>query len=439
MIASQPEPEVIRDPLWDNIRLDRTAQLVLDTPAVQRLRYIRQLGHAFLVYPGATHTRFEHALGAYHLARRALAALDERGEMAGIPERDRIALQLAALLHDIGHYPFSHALEEAGFPSHEAQGVILLSEGELGEQLESIGGARLADDIGALIRGRSPSPLQGLISGSLDLDKIDYLSRDARMCGVPYGTVDVDRLLATITIVDGTMERRNGGTGTGAEVGVHEKGVSALESLLFAKYQMYRNVYWHHAVRAATCMFKRAARGAVQDGLFSMEEVARLTDDALMDRLIRAESRLAISVRERRLFKRALDVPASEVPEFDEGWASEDPALLERVEDEVAVACGLETGELLIDFPERASMMAVNLPLVTRSGVAERLTGEGRAGHLGLPRVADELYQSARRLRVFVARPPTRAPEFVPRLVGLPGDEVLRRLERGTLAHAGSA
>jgi hypothetical protein len=176
----------------------------------------------------------------------------------------------------------------------------------------------------------------------------------------------------------------------------------------------------------------------VRDGLFTMPEVARLTDDALMDRLIRAESTLAISVRERRLFKRALDVPASEVPEFDEGWASDDPELLERVEDEVATACGLEAGELLIDFPERTSMLAVDIPLVTRSGAAERLTGEGRAGHLGLPRVADELYQSARRLRVFVARPPARAPDFVPRLVGLPGSEVLRRLERGTLALVGS-
>ena len=429
MIDRVPEPEFIRDPLWDNIRLDSTAQLVLDTPAVQRLRYIRQLGHAFLVYPGATHTRFEHALGAYHLTRRALAALEERGELTGIAERECLALRLAALLHDIGHYPFSHALEEAGFPSHEAQGVMLLSEGELGEELDRIGGPDLADEIGALIRGRSESPLQGLISGSLDLDKIDYLSRDARMCGVPYGTVDVDRLLATITITDGHRGAR-------AEVGVHEKGVSALESLLFAKYQMYRNVYWHHAVRSATCMFKRAARGAVHDGLFTMDEVAGLTDDALMDRLIRARSALAMAVRERRLFKRALDVPASEVPGFDEGWASDDPALLERVEDAVAVACGLAEGELLIDFPERASMLAVDLPLVTRSGLAERLTDEGRAGHLGLPRVADELYQSARRLRVFVARPPTRAPEFVAALVGLPGHEVARRLERGTVASA---
>ena len=202
--------DVIRDPLWDNVRLDEAALMALDTPPVQRLRYVRQLGHAFLVYPGATHTRFEHALGAYHLTREALAALEERGELAQVDEGDCLAVRLAALLHDIGHYPFSHALEEAGFPHHEQLGVAKLSRGELGERLERIGGSDLARRVGALITGTSDSPLQGLISGSLDLDKIDYLSRDARMCGVPYGAVDVDRLLASLTIVAETAPARIG-------------------------------------------------------------------------------------------------------------------------------------------------------------------------------------------------------------------------------------
>ncbi|MEO8089863.1 MAG: HD domain-containing protein, partial [Gemmatimonadales bacterium] len=111
-------PEIIRDPLWDNIRVDRPALLALDTPAVQRLRYIRQVGHTFLVYPGATHSRFEHALGAFHLTRRALAALEELGDLGPVSAEECLAVRMAALLHDIGHYPFSHALEEAGFPSH---------------------------------------------------------------------------------------------------------------------------------------------------------------------------------------------------------------------------------------------------------------------------------------------------------------------------------
>jgi HD superfamily phosphohydrolase len=401
----RPDPDVIRDPLWDNIRLDAAALTVLDTPPVQRLRYIRQLGHAFLVYPGATHTRFEHALGAYHLTCRALGSLADRGELDSVPEDERVAVRLAALLHDIGHYPFSHALEEAGFPSHEAQGVSLLPEGELGVVLRSIGGDGLAERIGALIRGRSPSPLQGLISGSLDLDKIDYLSRDARMCGVPYGTVDVDRLLAAITVVDGTARR---------EMGVHEKGVSALESLLFAKYQMYRNVYWHHAVRSATCMFKRAARGAVLAGVLEMHDVASLTDDAFMEILMQHDPLgLARAVRERRLYKRLWDVPASDVHVTAAAWLDGDGKTLELVEDALAQEAGLAPGELLLDFPSRPSMLSVDLALRLRDGGVERLTDAGRAGHLGLPRVAEELYQSARRLRVFTARPARLALERV--------------------------
>ncbi|MBA3521541.1 MAG: HD domain-containing protein, partial [Gemmatimonadales bacterium] len=418
---SVAELEVIRDPLWDNIRLDRPALLVLDTPAVQRLRYIRQVGHAFLVYPGASHTRFEHALGAYHLTKRALAVLEERGELDLVPPTDPLAVRLGALLHDIGHYPFSHALEEAGFPSHEKLGVAKLSQGELAERLAEIGGADFAARLGELITGESASPLQGLISGSLDLDKIDYLSRDARMCGVPYGTVDVDRLLSSITLVETARGRY--------EVGVQEKGVSALESLLFAKYQMYRNVYWHHAVRSATCMFKRAVRGAVARGNITVETIEEATDDGLMELLItRDRNALAASIKARRLHKRALDLPASDVPGEVGPWVSEDPDLLERVEDALAGQVGLEPGELLLDFPARSSMLGVNLPLRTRGGAVERLTDAGRAGQLGLPRVADELYRSARRLRVFVAKAPARPLEGLLDLLTCPAAEVERRV-----------
>ena len=415
------ELEVIRDPLWDNIRLEPAALLALDTGVVQRLRYIRQVGHAFLVYPGATHTRFEHALGAYHLTKRALAVLEERGELDRVAADDCLAVRMAALLHDIGHYPFSHALEEAAFPSHETLGVAKLSQGELGERLAEIGGRDFAATVGKLITGESPSSLQGLISGSLDLDKIDYLSRDARMCGVPYGTVDVDRLLSSLTLVE-TAPRRY-------EVGVMEKGVSALESLLFAKYQMYRNVYWHHAVRSATCMFKRAVRDAVARGSVAIRDIAEATDDGLMELLISKDrNQLAAAIRARRLHKRALDLPASDVPGETQPWVVEDPDLLQRVEDALAAQVGLKPGDLLLDFPARSSMLGVNLPLRTRSGAVERLTDAGRAGHLGLPRVADELYQSARRLRVFVAGTPNRPLDSLLDLLTWPAPELERRL-----------
>jgi HD superfamily phosphohydrolase len=432
-MATTPELEVIRDPLWDNIRLDRAALVALDTPTVQRLRYVRQLGHAFLVYPGATHTRFEHALGAYHLTRKALASLEERGELACVAEEDRMAVRMAALLHDIGHYPFSHALEEAGFPNHEGLGVAKLERGELGIRLREIG-PDFPERVGQLITQRSRSPLQGLISGSLDLDKIDYLSRDAFMCGVPYGTVDVDRLLASLTLVE---------SGGRLEVGVHEKGVSALESLLFAKYQMYRNVYWHHAVRSATCMFKRAVRAAVSKRAIDVAAIAEATDDALMELLLRPGSdqpsgrsgrewtELAGAIRGRRLYKRALDLPASDVPSAVQPWLADDADLTERVEDALAAELELPAGGLLLDFPSRSSMLGVDLPLRLRGGAVDRLTDEGRAGQLGLPRVADELYRSAQRFRVFVANPVARSLSGVLEVATLPVGEVGRRLQSG--------
>ncbi|MEO8200318.1 MAG: HD domain-containing protein [Gemmatimonadota bacterium] len=410
--------EIVRDPLWDNIRVDRDVMRLIDSPPVQRLRYVRQLGHAFLVYPGATHSRFEHALGTYHLTKLALAALEERGELIHVPDEQQLAVRLAALLHDIGHYPFSHALEEAGFLSHEELGVRLLGEGELAEGLARFGVPELSSEVGQLIRGQSLKPLGGLISGSLDLDKIEYLSRDARMCGVPYGAVDVDRLMAAITLIPGP---------SGPEVGVHEKGVSALESLLFAKYQMYRNVYWHHAVRSATCMFKRAVRAAVATGGISQADIARTNDGGLMERLFPVDpTGLASAVHARRLYKRSLDLPASDVPPDVQEWMWEDPDLVERVEDKLAEESGLEAGELLLDFPARSNMLSVDLPLRTRSGTIERLTDQGIAGQLGLPRISDQLYQSARRLRVFVARPGGPAVERVFEMITMPAAEVAK-------------
>src|SRR6478735_847527 len=145
-----------------------------------------------------------------------------------------------------------------------------------------------------------------------------------------------------------------------------------------------------------------------------------------MERLITRDGNpLAAAIRARRLYKRALDLPASDVPDPAEPWIADDPDLLERVEDAVATEVGLAPGDLLLDFPARSSMLGVDLPLRTRSGAVERLTDAGRAGQLGLPRVADELYRSARRLRAFVARP-IEAPleRHLFELITLPGPEV---------------
>jgi hypothetical protein len=176
-------------------------------------------------------------------------------------------------------------------------------------------------------------------------------------------------------------------------------------------------------------MFKRAVREAVRRGSVTMQAIAEATDDGLMELLItRDRNGLASCIRARRLHKRALDLPASEVPGDIQPWVTGDPGLLERVEDAIAEQVGLPSGGVLLDFPARTAMLGVNLPLRTRSGSIERLTDAGRAGHLGLPRVADELYRSARRLRIFVAGQPTRPLEPVLSLLSWPAEEVEERV-----------
>jgi uncharacterized protein len=423
--------KVVRDPLWNNIRLEPEALELLDSPAVQRLRYVRQLGHAFLVYPGATHTRFEHALGAYHLARRALTLLDDSGQR--IEAEDARRIRLAALLHDVGHYPFSHALEEAGLPGHETLAARHLATPELSAPLARCGLSPEA--LLALIQGRAPDPLGGLVSGAVDVDKLDYLTRDAMMCGVPYGVIDVDRLLASLLIAR---------DGDGRPVlALHEKGLAALESLLFAKYQMYRNVYWHHAVRAATAMFKRLVRRALHDGRLRAPDVAIATDDGLIHDLDhRDPTGLARALRERRLAKRALDIPATDLPADAADWPATDPDLAEQVEDRIAREIGLAPGEVFLDFPVKAEMIGVTLPLVRRDGEVVRLSGDAADARLGLPRVAAELYRSARSLRLFTMHPPPAVVdrEGVMELVTWSREEVVERLaaERALLSGARS-
>ncbi|HEU0301347.1 MAG TPA: HD domain-containing protein [Longimicrobium sp.] len=431
------EFEVVRDPLWNTIRLDPAAVRIIDTPEFQRLRLIRQLGLAYLVYPGATHTRFDHALGVYHLARWAMGLLADRGELAGIDPVDCRLVPYAALLHDVGHYPFSHALEELG------EKVIPANHEELAERFLRSDGIRtaleeLAPDaparIGGMIRGASASPLQGLVTGSLDLDKIEYLRRDARFCGVPYGEVDVDRLLHALTLL------RDPETGR-AEVGIHEKGLSALESLLFSKYQMFRNVYWHHAVRAATVLYKRLVQDALRGRVICADELVGQSDERLLTILeLRAEGRddpaarrvaerWIPAVRRRRLPKRALELPGEALRDLPgDGWLAADAPLREALEERLARELGLDEGCVLADYPEKPGMMGLDLLMLRRSGAVQRLEETGRAGLIDLPRVSGELYHTARAFRVFTMERRELDADRVLAVLALGADDARRRL-----------
>jgi HD superfamily phosphohydrolase len=388
----------IRDPLWNNIRVDPTAERLLDTGVVQRLRYVRQLGLAHLVYPGATHSRFEHALGAYHLARRTLARLQEPGALDGVAADEPAVVAAAALLHDVGHYPFSHALEEIGVPHHEEISRPLLTAGDVASILRAEIAPDAPERIYALICGVSASPLQGLISGSLDLDKMDYLKRDALMCGVPYGEIDEDRLMHALVVLDDPTTGRRG-------MGVLTKGLSALESLLFAKYQMYRNVYWHHAVRSATAMYKRMVEGALGDGTIGIAALGRHTDEGLISALeatAKGETRaLLLDLLARRLFKRAFEAPAAALPMDSLEWIADDRDRARRAEAAIAQRLGLAANDVLLDFPAKTQMLGLDLPVLAKDGSVRRLTQEGIPGAIDLPVLAEQLYRSARYLRVF--------------------------------------
>ena len=421
--------EIIRDPLWNNIRVDPLARALVDTDVFQRLRYVRQLGLAYLVYPGATHSRFEHALGAYHLAGVALGILAEGGELAAAADDEPAIVRAAALLHDVGHYPFSHALEEIGVAHHEEVAHPLITRGPVADILRNGLGADAPERVHALVRGTGGSPLGGLISGSLDLDKIEYLKRDAIMCGVPYGEIDVDRLLNALVIVEDPATGRRA-------VGVREKGLSALESLLFAKYQMYRNVYWHHAVRSATAMYKRLVGDALAAGALRADALAGFTDEGLLHRLedqpLPATGLLS-RLRTRRLYKRAFESPAAEVGDRTAAeWVATDRPLAVEVENRLADELQIPHGSVLLDYPAKTQMLGVDILVVSRGGGVRHLTSNDSDTAMNLPALSEQLYRSARWLRVYSAERIALPRERVLALLRLPADEVRATLARGT-------
>jgi len=285
-----------------------------------------------------------------------------------------------------------------------------------------------------LVRGRSASPLQGLVSGSLDLDKIEYLRRDAMFCGVPYGEVDADRLIHAFALVPDPA------TGH-VEIGIHEKGLSALESLLFSKYQMFRNVYWHHAVRTATVLFTRMVRDALDAELIGPNEIVGRTDERFLALLEvraagssnpaaqRVAERWLPALLGRRLPKRALEIPGEVLRGCAlDDWLNADAALRHALEERLATELQLPPEGVLLDYPEKERMLGLDLLLLRRGGEAQRLNESGRAGLIGLPRVADELYHTARVFRVFTVERRVLSPEKILPLLARSAEELRGRL-----------
>jgi HD superfamily phosphohydrolase len=235
------------------------------------------------------------------------------------------------------------------------------------------------------------------------------------MCGVNYGDIDVDRLLNSLLLVDDPESGRR-------RVGISENGLSALESLLFAKYQMYRNVYWHHAVRSATAMYKKLVESAIAAGSLGADTLAKFTDDALLHELsIASPTPLLTALRERRLYKRIFECPAAELPPDIGEWIADDRALVATVEDRLAKELGLKPGEVLLDYPTKTEMLGLDIPVQRRDGSVRLLTAAGWEGAINLPKLSAELYNSARWLRVFAVRKVAVSRERILELAAAPG------------------
>ncbi|HSD86876.1 MAG TPA: HD domain-containing protein [Kofleriaceae bacterium] len=240
---------VFRDPVHGLIEfkgVDRPIADLLDTLAMQRLRRIKQMGFAWLVYPGAEHSRFGHALGAFHIAQRVTKRLE-------LEPRVALHVKVAALLHDVGHGPFSHAWEHvfAGH-DHERWGARIATEhAELRAALEQLEPG-LADTLKTFWgKGYKPHFARKLVSSQLDVDRLDYLLRDGHYSGAGYATYDLDWIIHAIQVAQVRT-----GTEDAADLVVdYRRGMYAVEQYLFARSYMYAQVYHHKTVRAAEWMF----------------------------------------------------------------------------------------------------------------------------------------------------------------------------------------
>lgn len=341
-------PKIIKDPVHGYVEVDAAILPLLDSPAIQRLRYVRQLGFSYLVYPGASHSRFEHSVGTMHLA-------DVACRQFGLAPKDRLLILVAALLHDVGHGPYSHASEPLmeswlGRTHDDISGIVTTQFAPLLDRI----GIR-PEDVCAVVKGSHP--LSGIIHGDLDVDRMDYLLRDAYYTGAPYGTVDAHRLIRNIHMTD-------------EGVVLDENGINAAESLLIARTLMRPTVYYHHVSRIGECMFQLAMLDHAA-ALFApdRERLCRLDDAECMHELknspdFRARD-LASRLYERRLYKRAVYAGQDQVnaASFQSGWPLE---RTRAVAAEIARAAGCTADEILVDIPPIPGDMSLEVQVKNR-------------------------------------------------------------------------
>jgi HD superfamily phosphohydrolase len=387
--------EPMRDSLWGHIYLTPALTALTESPSFMRLHRIMQLGPACRVYPGATHTRASHSIGVYHLARRLLIYLADEGADAWLSPVGVRSFLCAALLHDLGHFPYTHSLKELPLEEHEILTGNIIESGPVKGLVAAAGGDPCFT--AAIVDGsRQPGGgggelefLRKLLSGTLDPDKLDYLCRDARYCGVPYGVQDVDFIFSRLS-----PHPERG-------VDIDSRGIPGVESLLFSKYLMYRAVYRHRMVRSATAMVKKALLGGLESGAIAGEELYNLDDQglfALAGQRAHPLFTLVDQVRNSRLFTAAAEIPFDEKAHQKLLAPSERSRMEESLAAELSPLFGkqIKGGEIIIDLPEPVSFEN-DLFVVDENCVFSDSTSVFKSGGM-----VDAFKRSLRTVRIFM-------------------------------------
>jgi HD superfamily phosphohydrolase len=266
----------IRIPPELGVPLTERVRRIIDTEPFRRLAKITQVGLVSLVYPAARHSRFEHSLGVYRLALLLLKRLSHIPRFAQkVSRRDAERFIVTALLHDLGHYPFCHLIEDIridGLPNHEELAANSIEQSEIAELLRKDWNIE-PQEVVNLLNGKTESSvdqlLASILSGPIDIDKMDYLYRDSLHAGVPYGRqLDQDRLVGSLCL-----------NASGDGLAITEKGKTAAELMIFARYVMFSEVYWHHTVRAATAMLQRLFSELYLAGNIEFSQFVQLSED----------------------------------------------------------------------------------------------------------------------------------------------------------------
>ncbi len=339
----------IRDSVHGNLKVDEFEVRLIDTPQIQRLRRIKQLGFTYLVYPGANHTRFEHSIGTMYLSSKLANHL-------GLDQHQKRMLRISAILHDSGHGPFSHVSERVIANTHEELTSQLIKNSELGDILKE---AFNLKEIIEIIGGKGS--LGQIISGELDVDRMDYLLRDSHYTGVAYGVIDVERLIYNMVLEDNLMLKR--------------KGVQAAESMLLARYFMYPSVYQHHTTRIINSMFRRCLYKLFEMKLVNPEEIY-LYDDLDIISTARAQKGYVQDIIKRldnrSLFKTVYSLKLDEISHPQTIFQITEKEISD-IEREISEDLKVDAKHVIMDIPEYPSFHEMSTLIALKEDKIKKL------------------------------------------------------------------